>query len=361
MSVSGTPVKMFSTPIRPVTQEKLASVREKVVRESPYLYKNKVLSDPMEGVQSTIKLINTPTATAFHRNEKSTPSSFSSVVVEPHTRKEASENSPKVDSIARKAYSLGDFENPVLAQYNRRVVNKELETKRIIFNVIIILFWNLVVKYLRLFVEHTRKGTHWRHLLHTFILERVVYPLNPHINLEESSWVRFVNIESVSHMLHLIVFYNVTVSLWRLLVKAQNVNLDDLKLTQKQKELLGISETPSDSRVLPEVVLTNKSNPSSSSPPPSKISSNQPFLFKSLRTPLKSQEHKMQERQAMSAFVNKVNAFGDLRKTTLLSKTRLNPNTTSVTAIPTPTNRSGYIPSSRYAYMMDSPSPRKRM
>lgn len=400
MSVPGTPTKTFSTPLRPVTHEKFQSLREKVIRESPNLYKTKVLSDPTTSLKFISKSVGgTPLNNVFSRDEPfnnllpsvSTAASINSKDEATPLQQESDllpdQEAPTqntmggVDNMAPTAPSIGDFESPALSKFTGRIVNKELETKKIISNVIVLLVWNLALKFLTLFLYHMKTGKKWRKWVNNLILERVLYKINPHLDIENGV-LAHLTITNVSHVVHLMIFCNIIASVWRLLVKSQSVQIDDLHLNARQKELLGVMDTPTNSKqkTLPRVVLSSatplKATPTSSSNAPSPSATPTPFLFKSLRTPLKSKEQQRQQQQqqqqqqtqkSMSAFVNKVNAFGDLRKTALLNKQSFTPTPTpTVTANPpaTPTSASGktgYIPSSKYAYMMESPSPRKRI
>lgn len=359
MNSSTVPRKMFSTPVKPVTQERFASVREKVVRESPYLYKSKILSSPVKDGKRVSKSVGgTPLArpTVF---QKSRPTSSESTSNETEAKGTvASENTENV---------LGGFENPVLAQYSCRIVNKELETRKIISNLLAVLVWNLALKFLSLYLDHTLHGAGFSKRVTKWVQETLVYRINPYADFEHSRWARLITLANVSHIFHLIIFYNVTVSLWRLLVKSQNVKIDDLHLNQRQKQLLGLSDQTQTSSALPRVMLAASpqeplSKPTSLASSPRKASAPPVFLFKSLQTPLKSKERAAAAERAgvRSERAPKINAFGDLRSS-VLKKSSLTPSHVSSGLLPTAMNRTGYIPSSKYAYMRDSPSPRKTM
>ena len=55
-------------------------------------------------------------------------------------------------------FKLGNFESPVLKELSRRTVNKEMETQRIMTNVIAFAFWNLLVKFIKFFWNNTHVG-----------------------------------------------------------------------------------------------------------------------------------------------------------------------------------------------------------
>lgn len=348
-SVAGTPSKIFSTPSRPVTQERYASLREKVVRESPYLYKNKVLSNPVKQEKQENKSTGVKLSNAF-----SPRADYEKKAVEGDVLLTGGDG------------TLGAFENPILAQYSRRIVNKELETRRIISNLLAVLIWNLILRFLNLFLDHTQRGSQWSEWLAKWVQEKIVYRINPYTDLEQSRWISLLSLGNISHVFHLVVFYNVTVSFWRLLVKSQHVKVDDLHLNYRQKQLLGVSDTPQVSHTLPKVTLAAASQDTpvksaTGAPVPVKPSTQPVFLFKSLQTPQKSKERAAAEHAGIrSEQVNKVNAFGDLR-TSVLRNVSLTPAQDSNVGLTVPITRTGYIPSSKYAYMRDSPSPRKSM
>ncbi|SCU96752.1 LANO_0E14268g1_1 [Lachancea nothofagi CBS 11611] len=345
MSVTGVDSKLFSTPVKNVSGEKFRNVREKIGRESPYLYRSKHLSEVGKDNEG---------------NSGSGP--------QPGPNK-VSNDIPQNDRPAESAVTSFAFENPVLEQYSRRIVNKELETRRIISNFLALLLWNLGVKFLELFLHHTSHGIGLQRKLSKWVQELLIYRLYPHADLDNSQWVRNATLTNVSHVFHLVIFYNVIVSLWRLLVKSQNVKIDDLRLNHRQKQLLGVSDTPVTNKLLPQVTLANRDHPKSQVPhlasnsgtSESHVSpSTSTFLFKSLQTPMKSREQNSASVGVRSEYVKKINAFGELRNP-LLKKTSLTPSQNSTNPLMTPINRNGYIPSSKYAYMRDSPSPRKRL
>ncbi|SCU82840.1 LAME_0C03070g1_1 [Lachancea meyersii CBS 8951] len=351
MDPSGAEPKLFATPVKNVSQEKFKSLREKVGRESPYLYRTKQLSDvtkkPSRDTRGSVLELGSDSA--------------------PKTEKRGTQEPTSVES-GPVAFA---FENKALSQYSRRIVNKELETRRIISNLVALLLWNLGVKFLTLFLHHTAHGINIQRTLIKWAQELVIYRLYPHADLEYSLWSRTATIANISHVFHLIIFFNVTVSLWRLVLKSQNVKIDDLHLNNRQKQLLGVSE-PSTSSKLPMQASQAKQSHIGSETQSSiplqldnvnlaKRNPSPVYLFKSLQTPLKSrQQESLLFTGVRSAHVKKVNAFGDLN-TSSLKRASLTPPQTTSNAFMTPKNRNGFIPSSKYAYMRDSPSPRKTL
>ncbi|CEP62746.1 Pom34p LALA0_S06e02850g [Lachancea lanzarotensis] len=339
--------KIFSTPVKSVSEEKFKSLRDKVGRESPFLYRTKQLSDV--------------TKNANHDGGNSTPKLGSGSIPK---NENIHVNDTAPDEPIPAAFA---FENRALGQYSRRIVNKELETRRIISNLVAVLLWNLAIKFLTLFLHHTSHGINFQQALTKWVRELVIYRLFPRADLDYSTMARIATIANLSHIFHLIVFYNVTVSLWRLVLKSQNVKIDDLHLSNRQKQLLGVSDVPSTKNLPPNLSIssnvskedrkdqtTHLNKPLSQSNSPSPL-----FLFKSLQTPLKSREQSSTASTGTrSAYVKKVNAFGDLN-TSYQKKPSLTPGQMNSKAFTTPISRNGYIPSSKYAYMRESPSPRK--
>ncbi|SCU79380.1 LAFA_0B02740g1_1 [Lachancea sp. 'fantastica'] len=338
--------RIFSTPVKSVSEEKFKSLREKVGRESPYLYRTKQLSDVTKKVE-------------YDGENSASKLSSQSVPI--------TNNTPVKDTVSAEPVPAAfAFENKALGQYSRRIVNKELETRRIISNLVALLLWNLAIKFLTLFLHHTSNGINIQRTLTKWVQELVIYRLFPRVNLEYSTFAHIATIANLSHIFHLIVFYNITVSLWRLVLKSQNVKIDDLHLSDRQKQLLGVSDVPSTKKPLPNLSLSSnigiKDQKAQLNRPMSPNNNATPlFLFKSLQTPLKSREQSSTvPTSTRSAYVKKVNAFGDLNAS-YQRKPSLTPGQISSNAFTTPKSRNGYIPSSKYAYMRDSPSPRKTL
>ncbi|AMD22785.1 HHR016Cp [Eremothecium sinecaudum] len=389
----GTPKKVFETPVRPISTRQFESLREKVCKDSPGLYKARLLTDP--------------TMTKFiSRSVGATPSSV-------FDRKEAKNNMPKlagerglcyeqkevysrgaVDEIQtqqenlpnkkssgitadKELQTIGSYENPILEVFTRRVVNKELEIKKIIVNIASLFVWNLCYKFLVFFLYYTKKGNYLCKRINQVFLAHIVFKIYPHLDLD-SGWLKIWRLSNVSRLVHIVFFINVLTSLYMLLVKSQNFKVSDLGLNERQKQLLGVTDKDSRETLLPEGLLY-KSNPrlnfssenkkvDSSKDVTEHSAPTQPFLFKSLQTPLKASEiSKGQQQQkkileSSSAFVNKINAYDDLRKSVLMSRSAITPPpVNNIVSSPSIRPTSGYIPSSKYAYMMDSPSPRKRL
>lgn len=406
----------YATPSRPISMEQFHSLREKMVKESPKLYKNQMLSDPAKRSEMASKSQSVPVTpknssifgsrqpapVGLNGNENYRGTFNSSSVGKGEDMQILESENDRLDRpgdsmVDPNIIELGSFESPILRKLASRTVNKEMETQTIVVNLVILAIWNLFAKFLKIFILHARYGKELAAFFHrtfwgwqTALSVLKWYHKHPRI----ADWVNWSNFDL---LLHSIVTYNVIISLWRLFSK---VKVDDLNLTKSQRELLGLSsnddkkaaaaayQTSSSTIEKPHVILNNQKGSLSQASSNSQTVPSTPFLFKSLETPLKAKAMEQQQqqqqqqinlqRQAQSAFVSKVNAFGSLRSNMMMNKngkhsinnnntnTNTNKNTFTPTAttsapLPTPVGRTGYIPSNKYAYMMNSPSPRKRM
>lgn len=366
------PASSFATPSRSISREQFQSLRQKMVKESPRLYRNKLLSDPSE--KSKLKSHSAPATPRNYLIGSSGPVLREGLNTSDSRSDEVSEdkNSMINNVVDATVAEPGNFENPVLKKLASRTVNKEMETQIIVTNLIVLAIWDLFTKFLKVFLDYSHLGR----FLISAVQEKFwklklglwIYRMNRELPwlMKRLSW------SNIDTLFHLIVAFNVIGSLWRLFSK---IKVNDLDLNRSQKELLGLQSDdeyagsfathfPSKK---PHVIVDQNKNVSgprdkgieaSSSTPPT------PFLFKSLETPLKAKQRQQNQqqqqqrnqvelqRQTQSAAVSRVNVFGS--------------NFGKIESKPVPWTTShvgpaGYIPSSKYAYMMSSPSPRKRM
>lgn len=317
----------YATPVRPVSREQFRSLRQKMVKESPGLYRNKVLSDP--SLRTTLQSKSAPLI-PNHREE----------IAEKDEVEETNDES-----------SLGNFESPVLRQLASRTVNKELETQIIVTNLITLSIWDLVTKFSKIFLDYSPIGRRVLEFVHERFWKWKLGIWVYKFHRERPTLARLMTWSSLDTLLHIVVAYNVVASLWRLFSR---VKVDDLNLTKSQKELLGLDSLQSASAPTiskPHVILDqgkpvakpDELRESGESVPAT------PYLFKSLETPLKAKQREQRQqidlqRQGLGTTVSKINAFGS-----------------NFNKIESTSGLNGYIPSSKYAYMMSSPSPRKRM
>ncbi|AQZ13028.1 POM34 (YLR018C) [Zygosaccharomyces parabailii] len=335
-----------TVPSTPISREQFTSLRRKMAKDSPKLYKNKVLSEV--------------------GNEKlQTVPKSSEVVAKPVV---ASEKYPK---------EIGSFENPVLHTLAHRTVNKELETQRLVVNIVSLAVWNLISKFTGTLATHSTWGKQLVGYLGREVSQLGIQRTFMHWYSEYPGIFKRINWQNLNFFFHTIVVCNVAISVWRLFAK---VKTDDLQLNDNQKKLLGVDgegHTSNQGHSAVEELASVEQSKRSPPEPPST-----PFLFKSLETPMKTrQREQMQERQrrTQSVIPKKINAFGTLKSSLprrppgsggSLNAGLFTPNMTASSGpsaatttynLSTPVGRTGYIPSSKYAYMMNSPSPRKRV
>lgn len=263
-------------------------------------------------------------------------------------------------------FKLGNFESPVLKELSRRTVNKEMETQRIITNAIAFAFWNLLVKFIKFFRDNTNVGRQFCNRLSRMHLYLLTFHSVKQVNIIYHSTFSWLTAELVDYLFHLVISLNILFSLWKLL---STVKVSDLNLTDRQKRLLGVDIQSSDDTVLqpqqPHYVSTSKTRKMAQNKThiPQTNSKNHPaYLFKGLETPLKARQRKMAEEQTklQSHSLRMKSVVGTLQRGNGTSNTQLSPNNDNDSPH-TPVTRKGYIPSSKYAYMMNSQSPRGKI
>ncbi|GAV52450.1 hypothetical protein ZYGR_0AG04410 [Zygosaccharomyces rouxii] len=353
---------VLATPSRPISREQFTSLRQRVAKDSPKLYKNKVLSGPDEQVN-----IHTNQNSLPHTVGKATPVATKSTGIKP--------SSPTSQVPAPASNEIGSFENPVLHTLAQRTVNKEWETQRLVVNIIAWAIWDLLSKFCSTLAKHSKMGRELVSWINRELARRNSHSNNSIVGFFQRFYHRYpsvwnkLNWSNINFIFHLVVIINVLFSLRRLLSK---VRTDDLQLNENQRQLLGVVDQSDasivhhDSAKESELVSSKESNTTPPEPPST------PFLFKSLETPMKLRQKQeadsiISKNVTQSAFVNRMNAFG-LSQSALSN--RMNPSTKSISKpstglfpsnlMATPVGKTGYIPSSKYTYMMNSPTPRKK-
>ncbi|CAI4046059.1 hypothetical protein N7582_003718 [Saccharomyces uvarum] len=266
-------------------------------------------------------------------------------------------------------FKLGNFESPVLKELSRRTVNKELETQRIIANAIAFALWNLLVKFIRFFRDNTHMGAQFCNRLSRFHLYLLTFHAVKQANTVYYSTFSWLTAELVDYLCQLVISLNILFSLWKLL---STVKVADLSLTKRQRKLLGVDTPSSDDNELPHraqqqphYVPTAKAQTATQDKThiPQTSPNHPAYLFKGLETPLKTRQRETADQaksQPHSLLTN--NVFGSLQRGQATSSTLLRTVNNSTSDSPhTPVIRKGYIPSSKYAYMMNSQTPRKKI
>ncbi|KAH3686671.1 hypothetical protein WICPIJ_002357 [Wickerhamomyces pijperi] len=263
------------------------------------------------------------------------------------------------------------YEHPDIKKIEKRVVNKELETRKIIMNVFVFLVSNLAYKFLSLLFSQLE----------------ISHTLKSHVDI--TYWA-----ENLLFLLKILVIYNIGTGVYQLFKKSDEFK--DINLTPQQRQLLGLPAATSSNSVIPDqgispvnsIDAVKKTEPHTGPAPqsnswsifnkdpisktdPSKIANigstsglfNKPNSL--LASPMSSPHIKrfttteqsgpnLTNRTSMSkpseteqSFISKMNSSSLLSKQTLNAGLNTTPS---------------YIPSPKYYYRMDSPSrPRRRV
>lgn len=362
--MSGINRNNLSTPSRPLSREQFFSVRERIVKDTPKLYQGRSIATD-EKKERTDERVFTPT---------------SSINIFSHKSQEPIQQTVERQTV--QSHDLGFFENPVLEKLAERSVNKSLEVQKIINNVLLYLLWNLITKFILLYLDHTSSGQKVRkNWLQTDQILALLHM--PNNKAAENAIDLLFSVSSFNKAFRGLVLYNVLMSIFALVGK---VKISDLKLNQRQKNLLGFigqGETSNLRRIEPSnLMLKQNSKKTTENTKDQRVSSGinkkntesqvsaPPYAFRSIQTPMKK---KMEEERNsnMNSVSNNVNPlvrsnifnnnastgnnrsvnFAELHHSDIVRR-----NSTITTLNDT---SAGYIPSSKYTYMMDTPSPRK--
>ncbi|CAI4045763.1 hypothetical protein SKDZ_12G0740 [Saccharomyces kudriavzevii ZP591] len=283
----------------------------------------------------------------------------------PDTHNETSSQTQNITPM----FKLGNFESPVLKELSRRTVNKELETQRIMTSAIAFALWNLLMKFIRFFRDNTHVGTQFCNRLSRIHLYLLTFHAVKQVNIIYYSTFSWLTAELVDYLFQLAISLNILFSLWKLL---STVNVSDLNLTRKQRRLLGVDIQPLVNDGLqpqqPHYVSTSRTNKpvQNQTHIPRTSTKNHPaYLFRGLETPLKARQRETAAERAnlYSHSALTKNVFGNLQRDDGTSNTLLGAysNNNDSNSPHTPVTRKGYIPSSKYAYMMNSQTPRGKI
>ena len=137
---------------------------------------------------------------------------------------------------------LGNFENPVLEKLVKRSINKELEFRKLVVNIVSLSLWNLTVKFTNYFINYTDMGQELLLQLRVYMLA-LIRKLNQSgiTLLKYQNWAvlsaSLCDFEHINLVVHLVVLYNLLVASWRLF---SSIKTSDLNLNSKQRRLLGL-------------------------------------------------------------------------------------------------------------------------
>ncbi|KAL3230481.1 hypothetical protein RNJ44_00930 [Nakaseomyces bracarensis] len=344
------------TPVRPLSREQFHSLRERVVRETPRMYKSTGTTEPRSVGKTPIPLKAPATAP---------PVTITTSAITPTAKATPLLQDPLVNMSEHELM----YESPVLETLASQSVNKGLEIQRVVVNLIAYAVWNLVLNFGSFYLTHTASGRALRDEWLT--VDRLVVLLHiPRYPALLSLLHNYISMEYVRHMFTLLVIYNVMSSILRLV---KRVNSRELKLSERQKMLLGFSEQNGTNTKKPHSVLKQNIQkdkipaPTASTEAPAAVSPPPPYLFKTMESPMKK---KMEQSGRPSSLftsnnTNRSNAFSSSMvpsnntKSVSFEPTIEYTRRTSVISTSTSMNGAGYIPSNKYAYMMNTPSPRK--
>lgn len=398
----------LNTPSRPLSKAQFDSLRERIQRDSPRLYRDKHLSAARSGSLTTPGTpiahnivskgtITDPATELRSRSLFDGLESFRSplqniIAAEPNEELQIYPVKMNTDSLPLNAATngaalgqnshdtnicygvaqFGSYENPVLRQLASRNINKELEIQTIVTNVVAILLWNLITKFALLVFTDTSHGASLVALIHyklqrsDFICKIMKHPLYYLLNDN-------VNYSRCNIFIHLLMAYNIVSATCRLLSKMKT---SDLNLTPRQRQLLGLDHVQIKTTGAPQKpkmlfqdsgsliqdhhirTTAGGAQQHSNGLPTNKPST--PYLFKSLETPLKARQKATENSLLKRPRQTGPNIFNTDTQATKLNKTYLKNDLPSQNLIENASN-TGYIPSNKYAYKMGTPSIRRRI
>lgn len=345
MSSACTPIKAFS-PRKRLESDRLESLRAKIIKESSNLYKL-----PSSSSASSQKILSTTTSPTkafeqsriFHNTVPvSSPALKQEEMNREHVKKLGGAGRSKLGHNLNDSLPSIEWEHPELSKIEKRIVNKELESKKVMINLILLLSSNLVYNSIELV---------WK----KFIME--FFELSSNI-IE----FRFKNLLIGFQLLFLL---NIINGMYKVL-KPQD-QFTDLQLTPHQRELLGLPQVPTVNSSFEVIRPTSTVTTSSSTTLPKVEKDEKPFTLspkKSSHTPLASpmaspsksfspkKSVTPHQQQVTSKPVQHQSRLSQL-KNQEIPKT---PASNTYTSTTTPT----YIPSPKYYYRMDSPSRTRR-
>lgn len=308
------------------------------------------------------------------------------------------------------------IENPILNKFINKSINKEFEFHKLIINIISLFIITLFIKIFKLvyhiFNNHNiSNNIFFYHFNYNTTNNNNLNTLNFYlIKLIKLFQMLFNNIDNIKYLINSIVSFNIMVSLIKLLSYSKtssndrnssnnynnyNIsntsNIKSYNLSDRQKDLLGLNQNEvcnnyknsnqSLMKKLYEVQLNNNLLPSHDNNKINRVTEDSeshgnnlvpktPYIFKSLKTPLKKdlqlqfqQDNKFIQSTFSSHLKDITNSTFNATNTNTTTTNNSN-NLNIFTTMETPTlsnnKKIGYIPSNKYAYLMDSPSSIKK-
>lgn len=277
-SVTSTPIKAF-TPRKRLESDRLESLRAKIVKESSNLYKlpTSTSNSQINGNNNTIPASpyltsSTSTAVSPMKNEiskfKNIPISSPSIKQEELNREHQKVGRSKLGRHYNDTLPSIVWEHPELAQIEKRIVNKELETKRVMINVIFLLISKLIYN----FIELIWKKMDLQYEIH-------------------------FNFNNILIGFQLLFVWNILSGLYKVLKPQDQFN--DLNLTPHQRELLGLPQAPTTKTTSLEAIKPTRSFNFKDSTVSSSSSSSESSKLSTL-SPNKSTESKTNDNDVVS-------------------------------------------------------------
>lgn len=289
--------------------------------------------------------------------------------------------------------TIGDYENPILEKIINRSINKENEFKIIITNITSYIIINLIIKFIRFFFNYTKSGKTLLSFLSQYSINNKSTIIKTNDFKNNGNFINFINLikvklydwdliekifnwENIIFFIKLIVTLNILIAIIKLL---RRISYNDLNLNLRQRSLLGLNENSlklnyyNNSKIdrKPHLILTNDDrfidkNNLESIVDINKNRSATPFLFKSLKTPLSNSKYNVTDNLkdnsiSYNRYANR-NMFGLNNDNTNFNKS-INGTVSNFKndRVNSSNTNKGYVPSNKYVYMMNSPSPIKKM
>ena len=376
----------FASPSRSMSPEQLHSIRQRLVTDTPKLYKDNVLSYPdlqpprQPEIGSSKYGMHVPADSnqhkdpSFHLQNLSLHDSKTAATTTTNQQQEQRDE-VLMDDFSRMDTKLGDFENPALQKLLKRSVNKEQEFSTFVTNIISLSLWNLFSNFVKLFVSHTTTGKQLRVQLYKKI-NRVDWIQDILANEYVKYVAGTVTWNRVNCAFHLLVCYNLVLSVWRLL---SNGRTSDLHLSAKQRQLLGLkggkgkgsqhsgsNDISAASMRKPHIIQTRKPNDAADNNRVIPDQAETPFLFKSLKTPNRAKQNEPAQTQNLpytqpkfqqtAQFGGRSSVFGDVQRAGPGYGSAMGNQARQPAAQfqQQPVNKA-YVASPRYSYIMNSP------
>lgn len=395
-----------SSPVKQLSPIQKDLIRSKIIKETPQrFYSNQnIFNKQLNVLTNSYSIDNNNT---IHENYHNKFKQNKNIYHNTHRKTTTNRNDQNTSIF---------IENPILNKFIDKSINKEFEFHKLIINIISLFIITLFIKVFKLvyhiFNNHNiSSNIFFYYFNYNTTNNDNLNTLNFYlIKLIKLFQMLFNNIDNIKYLINSIISFNIMVSLIKLLSYSKtssndrnssnnynnnnnnNFNTSNIKsynLSDRQKDLLGLNQDEacnnyknSNQSLMKkpyEVQLNNNLLPSHNNNKINRVTEDSesqgnnlvpktPYIFKSLRTPLKK-DLQLQSQQdnkfIQSTFSNHLkdntnSTFNVTNTTTTNNSNNLNTFTTMETPTLSNNKKIGYIPSNKYAYLMDSPSPIKK-